>query len=246
MSDVAQGPGWWLASDHKWYPPEAQQIAPPAPQTSPAVAPPVSTSNGKKAKKAKVVGSPRHPGVWDDLGTGHGLSGMAGAAIGPPEMEKKRYAFSRPRTFIVVIILLAAATFGVVKLAAYLKNGGDPPAHGSPSAVATSFTQAYLQNNASTAAADLAPGASHTFVSNIETNFSNASFEVSHVVMTSSSTALVTITACPEAGTPCSSQLTGSITGQIPVTQINGMWYVDLKFMYLCGSGPFSQSFDCM
>ena len=22
MSDVAQGPGWWMASDHKWYPPE--------------------------------------------------------------------------------------------------------------------------------------------------------------------------------------------------------------------------------
>ncbi|HLN15822.1 MAG TPA: hypothetical protein VK277_03610 [Acidimicrobiales bacterium] len=24
MSDVSQGPGWWLASDGKWYPPEAQ------------------------------------------------------------------------------------------------------------------------------------------------------------------------------------------------------------------------------
>ncbi len=22
MSDVAQGPGWWIASDGKWYPPE--------------------------------------------------------------------------------------------------------------------------------------------------------------------------------------------------------------------------------
>jgi uncharacterized membrane protein HdeD (DUF308 family) len=23
MSDVSQGPGWWLASDGKWYPPES-------------------------------------------------------------------------------------------------------------------------------------------------------------------------------------------------------------------------------
>ena len=38
MSDASQGPGWWLASDGKWYPPEAasppppQQPAPPQPQ----------------------------------------------------------------------------------------------------------------------------------------------------------------------------------------------------------------------
>jgi hypothetical protein len=34
MSDVSQGPGWWLASDGKWYPPQQQpgyQPPPPAP-----------------------------------------------------------------------------------------------------------------------------------------------------------------------------------------------------------------------
>jgi hypothetical protein len=32
MSDVAQGPGWWLASDSKWYPPQsATTMAPPPP-----------------------------------------------------------------------------------------------------------------------------------------------------------------------------------------------------------------------
>lgn len=34
MSDISQGPGWWQASDGKWYPPEqapgAQPTAPPA------------------------------------------------------------------------------------------------------------------------------------------------------------------------------------------------------------------------
>jgi hypothetical protein len=246
MSDVAQGPGWWLASDQKWYPPEAQQIAAYSPPTSAPVAPPAPRLNGKKSKKAKVVGSPRHPGVWDDRGTGHGLSGIAGAPIGPPEMDKKRYALSRPLTFVVAIILIGAATFGVVKLGTYLKNGGDPPAHESPSAVATSFTEAFLQTNASTANADLPPGEAQTFVNNEETNFSNASFEVSSVTMTSPTTAVVTITACPEMGTPCSSQLKGELTGQLPVTQIKGMWYVDLKYIYGCGTGPFQQQFDCL
>ena len=39
MSDVSQGPGWWQASDGKWYPPQetATEAAPP-----PAFAPPPS------------------------------------------------------------------------------------------------------------------------------------------------------------------------------------------------------------
>ena len=39
MSDVAQGPDWWLASDGKWYPPQ-QQVAPTAPPPPPQYAPP--------------------------------------------------------------------------------------------------------------------------------------------------------------------------------------------------------------
>jgi hypothetical protein len=35
MSDVSQGPGWWLASDSKWYPPEtAPPLPPPPPPTT--------------------------------------------------------------------------------------------------------------------------------------------------------------------------------------------------------------------
>ena len=44
MSDTAQGPGWWLASDGKWYPPElwtgppaaGPAVAGPAPSSAPA------------------------------------------------------------------------------------------------------------------------------------------------------------------------------------------------------------------
>ena len=36
MSDIQQGPGWWLASDGKWYPPQSEQLPPPPPPTMPA------------------------------------------------------------------------------------------------------------------------------------------------------------------------------------------------------------------
>lgn len=32
MSDTTQGPGWWLASDGKWYPPQPAYLPPPPPQ----------------------------------------------------------------------------------------------------------------------------------------------------------------------------------------------------------------------
>lgn len=33
MSDFSQGPGWWLASDGKWYPPQGETAPPAAPAT---------------------------------------------------------------------------------------------------------------------------------------------------------------------------------------------------------------------
>lgn len=52
MSDVSQGPGWWQASDGKWYPPDQAATAtatpPPAPSYAPAPAgyPPVGYATG--------------------------------------------------------------------------------------------------------------------------------------------------------------------------------------------------------
>jgi hypothetical protein len=42
VSDTSQGPGWWIASDGKWYPPEAAAAAaaPPPPPSAPS-APPI-------------------------------------------------------------------------------------------------------------------------------------------------------------------------------------------------------------
>jgi len=48
MSDTSQGPGWWLASDGEWYPPESAPAAPPPPP------PPTArmTSNGAPARES--------------------------------------------------------------------------------------------------------------------------------------------------------------------------------------------------
>jgi hypothetical protein len=35
MSDTSGGPGWWLASDGRWYPPESWTPPPPTPGASP-------------------------------------------------------------------------------------------------------------------------------------------------------------------------------------------------------------------
>jgi hypothetical protein len=58
MSEVAQGPGWWQASDGKWYPP--QQAPQQAPQWTPAPA-----GYGYGAAGSRQVGKTRNPwGAW--------------------------------------------------------------------------------------------------------------------------------------------------------------------------------------
>jgi hypothetical protein len=48
MSDVSNGPGWWQASDGKWYPPQEQASyeapAPPPPSSAPSTSRPASSA----------------------------------------------------------------------------------------------------------------------------------------------------------------------------------------------------------
>jgi hypothetical protein len=47
VSDQSQGPGWWLASDGKWYPPEPPTPSLPPPPAAPASNIPASPQQGK-------------------------------------------------------------------------------------------------------------------------------------------------------------------------------------------------------
>jgi len=63
MSDTAQGPGWWLASDGKWYPPELWTGPPNAgPAGMPTTQPSVPTSPGPAPAYGAASTPPTAPG----------------------------------------------------------------------------------------------------------------------------------------------------------------------------------------
>ncbi len=57
MSDVQQGPGWWQASDGKWYPPESHPSSPPPtpPPFAPTPQPYAVTPGGPAARPKKPL-----------------------------------------------------------------------------------------------------------------------------------------------------------------------------------------------
>lgn len=87
MSDVAQGPGWWLASDGRWYPPETHPsvrapTTPPVPgQASFPVRPPVPFQSPPQQATARREGT-SPPGA-----AGHRTSGSPWGLPGQREIE---------------------------------------------------------------------------------------------------------------------------------------------------------------
>ena len=72
MSDTSQGPGWWLASDGKWYPPEAAPPPPPPPSplgghepgNSLAVPPPDTAPRGQPEPQSGAAPQPVSRRGW--------------------------------------------------------------------------------------------------------------------------------------------------------------------------------------
>ena len=116
MSDAPEGPGWWQASDAKWYPPELHpQYQATTPQ-QPAVyvqAPPMDRKSAKaaaRAAKAAGVGSPSPP-VGFPVDKKSAKAAAKAAKIYAkhlrPWYRKKRYWLS-----IVMIVIVAAIVGG--------------------------------------------------------------------------------------------------------------------------------------
>jgi Domain of unknown function (DUF4190) len=79
VSEVSQGPGWWLASDGRWYPPE--QV--PGPSAPPVVAAEARPTDGDAHLAAPWAGGPGIPGP----AAGYQVPGAvppAGPGYGPP------------------------------------------------------------------------------------------------------------------------------------------------------------------
>ena len=84
MSDTAQGPGWWLASDGKWYPPELWTGPPNA---GPAAMSPTQPSEPASPGRAPVYGAASTPQAAPSYGSAaYGAGGPypSGDAALPP------------------------------------------------------------------------------------------------------------------------------------------------------------------
>ncbi len=70
MSDTAQGPGWWLASDGKWYPPELW------------TGPPDARPGGMSATQPSAPASPGPPPVYGGASTPQAAPSYGSAPYG--------------------------------------------------------------------------------------------------------------------------------------------------------------------
>ncbi len=120
MSDASQGPGWWIASDGKWYPPEQvpgptappevveppSVVAPTPPPVAPAPAPPpAAPAPPPAAPPAPPPGAP-----------------PATAYAGPPPAKKSGNGCLK--AFLIVFAIAVVLGIGVVVAAGFLVKKG--------------------------------------------------------------------------------------------------------------------------
>jgi hypothetical protein len=99
MSDVAQGQGWWQASDGKWYPPEQHpNYQPPVPATTMPVAYPAPTQTPP-------------PGYWQGT-DGNWYPPQAGMPVGHQAPKKKVYK----RVWFWILIIVALGFGGCITI----------------------------------------------------------------------------------------------------------------------------------
>ena len=99
MSDTSQGPGWWLASDGRWYPPEQAPAAMPAPPQQQFAAPQAAAPTLTAPRTAAYAPTaPAYP---------HPQAGQYQMPPGYGRAPKKRRRW--PWVVLGVVVLLVAA-----------------------------------------------------------------------------------------------------------------------------------------
>lgn len=119
MSDAPQGPGWWQASDMKWYPPEAAPGAQPpaAPQGQPSLGQPATAKPAVALKPQQII-------LMATGGVTFLASFFAIASYGSGSFKVSANAWDkgfRSFTFEVLLalavsVVVALKTFGVVEI----------------------------------------------------------------------------------------------------------------------------------
>lgn len=101
VSDTAQGPDWWQASDGKWYPPELRQTGPAA-EPQPAYGPSMGPSSGPPFGPSRESDAKGFIAALYDFKFDHFVT---------PKVIRFLYAF------FVVILSLGAIVFLIASLA---------------------------------------------------------------------------------------------------------------------------------
>ena len=99
MSEVAQGPGWWQASDGRWYAPERHpdyRPRPPPPPPPPLTGPPTYPPSGTLGP---VEGAP-----------------YASMPVMRSELHPRKPVLKRPIVLIAVAVVIVAVAVGVWQL----------------------------------------------------------------------------------------------------------------------------------
>jgi len=166
MSDTPQGPGWWQASDDKWYPPPRPQMpgdeAAPVTAVGPTTAAPTTVAPTTMAPPYGAPGGPGGPSSGGFpagpptaiSGQGFAPPGAPGGPGGPPSLpgaQPSPYGMppvapqpsgqNRTPLFIALGVVVAAALVGLILM---LTSGGDdePTADPGPSTTAAPGTTA--------------------------------------------------------------------------------------------------------
>ena len=143
MSDVWQGPGWWLASDGKWYSPESRPggailsrsvtDTSAAPSTSPGPSPQAPATRADAFYSGEfVVGSPQRPSRWTrrallPLSIGAAVVVLVGAVLGVVLGTGSKTSLSADSpTQIVALVTSAVQRAGSVHVVTTL-----PEVHGA-------------------------------------------------------------------------------------------------------------------
>lgn len=108
MSDYPEGPGWWQASDQKWYPPESFPSDAPPQQPPPSSAPAPSYSPPPTGQE---WGAPPGPGIPPAPGAAYpGAPGYPGMAPAGP----KNNGLAVGSMVVSIISILCIQPIGVV------------------------------------------------------------------------------------------------------------------------------------
>ena len=138
MSDESQGPGWWYATDGRWYPPEMHPdhradpepppVAPPPVQPPPVAPPAVSPPPGSTPPVWSPTGAAAPPPVQTPAaGSTGGWANDPGAGL-PPTLGVPRAAppARGPSTgrIVAIVVTLVVLVLGGLALAGVLLGVG--------------------------------------------------------------------------------------------------------------------------